>query len=76
MTDWKTCFVFVQLPYGPGVSDLQCPVHYRAICRLRHRNPLLDGEYFDCADTPNIKLFMIPSGKLIENTSVFRHWGM
>lgn len=39
-------YFFLQLPHGPGVSDLQCFVYYRAICRLCHRNPLLDGKYF------------------------------
>lgn len=47
MTDY-IFVLFSQLPLGPGVSDLQCFVHYRAICRLCHRNPLLDGKYFDC----------------------------
>lgn len=40
-----TCLLFTQLPHGPGVSDLQCPVHHRAICRICYRDPLLDGEY-------------------------------
>lgn len=35
----------LQLPHGPGVSYLQCPVNYWTICRLCHWNSLLDGEW-------------------------------
>lgn len=45
VSNWMLCS-FLQLPYGFGVSNLQCLVNNRAICWVRHWNALLDGEWF------------------------------
>lgn len=73
MTDSELC-PSLQLPHGPGVSNLQCLVNHRAICRLCHWDSLLDGEYFDCAadtQTNHSSVDMMITDKLTENWQLF-----
>lgn len=47
-----------QIPHGPSVPHLQCPVHHRALCRFRQRNSLLDGEWI-CDGFPLLDFLLL-----------------